>query len=146
MLIFNPIQDLHPSDTYVKKIEIGWKELKLSSRHRRWMEGRTDRRTDWHKLGGLSGYTKINVKWSSTLCPTRVYVVDHLIWTLSIELSGHLYVLQGLCGQFTYHIGYVQKCPIWTAMDSCNPPLSGNFSLRARTTQNSILTYLEQYL
>ena len=63
------------------------------------MDGRTDRTDGWtdgHKLGGLSGFTKINVKWSSTLCLTRVYVVDHLLWTFSIELSGHLCVLQSL--------------------------------------------------
>ena len=38
-----------------------------------------------HKLGSLSGFTKINVKWSSTLCPIRAYVIDHLIYSLSIE-------------------------------------------------------------
>ena len=48
-----------------------------------------------HKLGCLSGFSKMNIKWSCTLCPTRAYVVDHLIWTLSIKLSGHLWVLQG---------------------------------------------------
>ena len=38
-----------------------------------------------HKLGCLSGFTKINVKWSPTLCLTKAYVVDHLIYSLSIE-------------------------------------------------------------
>ena len=42
MLIFNTIQDLHSSDTYTSKIEIQWKEFKLSSRHRRWTDGQTD--------------------------------------------------------------------------------------------------------
>ena len=33
MPIFNRIQDFDPSDTYAKKIEIQWKQLKLSSGH-----------------------------------------------------------------------------------------------------------------
>ena len=55
-----------------------------------------------------------------------------------------------LCGQFAYHFvrtkgmdKSVQVGQFWTAAIH---PLSGNFSLRARTTQNSISSYLEQYL
>ena len=63
-------------------------KLKFTGRR---MDGRTDRQ----KLGCLNGFTKMNIKWSSTLCPTRAYVVDHLIYRQPVELSGHLCVLQG---------------------------------------------------
>ena len=33
MPIFNPVKDLDPSDTYTKKVEIQWKQFKLSSGH-----------------------------------------------------------------------------------------------------------------
>ena len=36
------------------------------------------------KLECLSGFTKMNVKWLSTFCSTRAYVVDHLIYSLAI--------------------------------------------------------------
>ena len=74
---------------------IWWWEHRQKGVTDRQTDGQTDRQTEGHKLGGLSGFTKMNIKWSSTFCPTRAYVVDHLIWTLSIELSGHLCVLQG---------------------------------------------------
>ena len=81
MLIFIPIQDIHPNDTIAEKIEIWWKEFKLSSGHQALMTEHPGSLRKVQKIWKKYKYWKSAKPGTYIMCPHKVS------WNIKFEGS-----------------------------------------------------------